>query len=340
MKIAFVNITYGLVSRGAETFVRELSERFSENDDVEIFSGHKIPPRRWPFLWRLGLDPNSLSILFFSLRVFPKVVTGKFDFVFAVDGMWEALLMRLATWISGAKLVISGQSGSGFDDRVNTFSFPDAFVAITEVARAWAKRVNPFVKSIYIPNGVDTVKFSPNGSTYKTSFTNTKPVVLSVAAMSPNKRLDLVINAVAKSDRFNLLLVGDGELKSEINKLGDRLLGSRFELTQMNFSDIPSIYRSADVFAFVPSRSESFGIVYLEAMATGLPVVAIDDAKRREIVGTAGVFVEKPEDPDELLHAIEVAMDGDYKKHSISDASQFSWDKIELEYRKLFNSLI
>ena len=57
MKIAILNIYQGLVERGAERVVEELSLRFKKNHKVKIFKGEKLPPpRRWPFLWRLFID--------------------------------------------------------------------------------------------------------------------------------------------------------------------------------------------------------------------------------------------------------------------------------------------
>ena len=55
----------------------------------------------------------------------------------------------------GAKLIISGQAGLGWDDKLNLWVFPDVFVGLTEYQCRWARKVNPFVKVIKIPNGVD-----------------------------------------------------------------------------------------------------------------------------------------------------------------------------------------
>ena len=60
------------------------------------------------------------------------------------------------------KMVISGQSGIGWDDRVNLYSFLTISFQFP-LALEWSKKVNPLVKSVYIPNGVDTNKFKPEG---------------------------------------------------------------------------------------------------------------------------------------------------------------------------------
>ncbi len=98
------------------------------------------------------------------------------------------------------------------------------------------------------------------------------------------------------------------------------------------------MYRSADLFTFSTVPWESFGIVLVEAMASGLPVVATDDPIRREIVGDAGLFVD-PIDTDAYAAAIQKALDTDWGNKPRLQAEKFSWDKIAKQYETLFNSL-
>jgi glycosyltransferase involved in cell wall biosynthesis len=67
------------------------------------------------------------------------------------------------------------------------------------------------------------------------------------------------------------------------------------------------VYRSADAFCFVPDSQEAFGMVYLEAMATGLPIVASDDPIRRALVGGQGFFAD-PHDVSLVSKALESAL--------------------------------
>src|SRR3989344_7179748 len=163
LKIAFFNISQGAVSRGAETFVDELGKRLRVNHKVDILSDKKILPQRWPILWRTFLDPPGLSVLLFTLRNTPKILRERYDIVFAINGGWQPAIIRIITLLYGGKLIISGQSGKGWDDKNNLWNFPDAFVALSSHLKNWAKKVNPFVRVKYIPNGVDLVKFKPQG---------------------------------------------------------------------------------------------------------------------------------------------------------------------------------
>lgn len=337
IKITFLNAYQKKVNRGAERFVEEVAKRLSENFSVSLTSGRLTPKKRWPFLWRVFLDPSGLSILFFSLKNIIYLWRERFDVIIPLNGGWQVLLVRLITWLYGGKMVVVGQSGIGWDDRINLWAFPDIFVGISSKARDWAKKVNPFVRSIYLPNGVDLEKFKPGKDKLPTKLTH--PIVLCVGALTLAKRIDLVIKAVAKVNKLSLLVAGyDGEEKEKLLTLGRQLLGSRFQLTQVKLEEMPAIYRTADVFTLASAPTHSFEIALAEALATDLPVVANDDLIRREIVGEVGIFVN-PTDSDlyakALQKALELPRDGQYRRQ----AEKFDWEVIAKKYEELFLNL-
>lgn len=308
MKIAFLNKYQDKVNRGAETFINELSKRLRKNHDVDVISNIKY----------LDLFKN------------------RYDLVIPTNGRTQAFLTRIVTWLTGAKMVISGQSGVGFDDRLNLYSMPDAFVALSSYALEQSKKRNPFVKSVYIPNGVDLKMFKPNVVKSK----NEMKTVLSVGAFTEQKRHDLVIKAVSKIENVKLVVVGGGgELKIKLEDLGLKMLGEkRFEIVETDHKSMPDIYNKADVFTLASKPYESFGIVLVEAMASGLPVVATNDPIRREIVGDAGLFVD-PTDTDAYAKAIEKALNTDWGDTPRKQAEKFDWDVIAKQYEELFNTL-
>lgn len=336
MKIAFLNIYQDRVQRGAETFVKEVLERFKKDNEVDVITYFQKPSPRWPFLWRLFIDPNGIKVAWFSLKAIPKIWKDKYDIVIPVNGGWQPAFVRLVTWLYGGKMVVSGQSGMGWDDRNNLWSFPNAFVALSRKALSWAKRANPFVKCVYIPNGVDLTSFKEKGEVYKTSLE--KPIVLCVGALTKQKRVDRVIKAVSKLGDVSLLVVGDGEKKEELQKLGDKLLGERFELTSVKYDKMPCVYRAGDVFTLTPFKSEAFGIVFVEAMATNLPVVTVKDEQRGEIVGDGGILVDS-EDEKKYAEAIKEALSKKWGDKPRKQAEKFSWDEIAKKYEKLFKEL-
>lgn len=322
MKIAILNKYQNKVNRGAETFVSELGKRLSKNHDVEIIS-----------------DVNYLSLL-----------KKKFDVVIPTNGRAQVFIVRIITWLMGSKMIISGQSGIGLDDRLNLYSFPDRFIGLTEYQSTWAKKINPLVKVETIPNGVDLNKFA----IYNLQFTNkTKNIktVLSVGAFTKEKRHELTIDAVAKLTNVKLIIIGGGgDRKQEIENYGLKVLGKdRFEILSVPFEKMSGFYKHADVLAFPTVKWESFGIVMVEAMASNLPVVATDDPIRREIVGDAGIFVD-PEDTEAYSNALDKALSIDWgDKQSLAkfgfgkpraQAEKFSWDVIAQKYEELFKELL
>lgn len=336
MKILFLNIYQNLVDRGGETFVAELAKRLSKDNKVDILYGSNLPARRWPILWRLFLDLQGIQIFLFTLRNLPKIWKEKYDIVIPLNGGWQPALVRLITWLYGGKMVISGQSGLGWDERNNLWSFPDTFVALSAFAKSWARQANPLVKIVKVPNGVDLTRFKPDGPKFKIDLA--KPVILCVGALTKAKRIKLVIEAVSKLEGVSLLVVGEGELRDEIALSGKRLLGNRFQLTKVPVKEMPKVYRAGDVFTIPSMPYQSFEIVLVEAMASGLPVVANSDAIRRDIVGRAGVLVD-PTNTQAYAIALENALRLKWGKKPINQAKKFDWDKIAAKYQKLFKEL-
>jgi glycosyltransferase involved in cell wall biosynthesis len=357
MKIAFISFYSGTVNRGIETFVDELSSRLSKKHKVVLYQTGdikenisykvvKIPANiNWDKKDKTGtlsrkifVDYWSRTIAAMAIKTLPKIFKEKYDVVVPLNGGWQPAFIRILTWIYGGKMVCVGQSGIGWDDRNNLFCFPNYFVSLSTKAFNWAKGVNPLVKSKYIPNGVDLERFKSSGS--KTRLELEPPVVLSVGAFTKQKRLDLVIRAVAKINNISLLMVGGGgDQEKSLNDLGKNLLGKRFKMMQVKHSEMPAVYRSSDIFVLVPESSEAFGIVYVEAMASGLPIVAVDDNQRREIIGTSGVFVKNPENTGELSDAIIKVLDNNWGEKPRKQAEKFDWDEIALRYEKLFKEI-
>ncbi|MBF8280409.1 MAG: Glycosyltransferase [Candidatus Magasanikbacteria bacterium] len=181
-------------------------------------------------------------------------------------------------------------------------------IIVSSMDYATESFLQPIIKStpekiIEIPFGVDSNKFSPNGAAadLRDRFNIPAGAVLAlfVGGLDPAhyfKGVSILIEAVAKIAAANpasapyLLIVGSGSLKSAYESLADRLkiLDRVFFLTNINDNELPAVYRAADV-CVLPSidRSESFGLVLLEAMASGKPVIA------SVLPGVRTVFTDK-----------------------------------------------
>lgn len=354
MNLVFINFYQGLSDRGGETYVHELAERLGIKNTVTVFqTGSKKnnknyqveeikinfdpnhPHGRLPvthILKRLFLDYFHLKELVFTLKLLPKLSALKPDVVFPQNSGWEVLLIKIFCLFSGAKLIVAGQSGPGWNDKVNLFVRPSIFVALTTRQAEWAKKVTLWKNQniIVIPNGVDTQRFSPKGDKYQTDLAS--PIVLAVGAAIKSKRIKSTIYAVANLEKVSLLVVGTGPDEQEEDTLGQKLLGSRYQRIKVKHAEMPNVYRSADVFTLCSDSSEAFGIVYLEALASGLPCVVTDDQSRKEILGGAGIYVSDPENASEYSQKIDEALKIKSSEKFTSQAEKFTWDSVSEKY--------
>lgn len=353
MKISFLTFYGGQIDRGVEVATEELARGLSKHHEVTVFqTGERVNPKvptirlpldvRWDTIdfsgtWqrKLYLDYWSKQIFQFTLKFLPYFWRYKYDVVIPTNGGWQVILCRLVSWILRKKLIVQGNAGIGYDDLFQLHCFPDRYIAISPHGYEWAKRFAPWVKKQYTPYGVDADKFQ---HVKPIKLPLKKPVVLCVAAFSPYKRIDLLIKAIGKVPDVSLLVIGHGPLKNELRELGDQMLGKRFLLkTGIDHDELIGYYKAANAFS-LPSRStEALGIVYIEAMAAGLPIVAPDDW-RREIIGEAGVYVN-PEDTDSYAKAITLALAKDFGDVPIKQAEKFDWDKIVTQYEEILSKL-
>lgn len=313
MKIAFLSRFQNKIDRGAETFVKELSLRLKARYQVEVLENK---------------EADSIK----------KVVNGKYDIVIPINGRMQSLKVSFARLLGGYKVLITGHSGIGRDDIWNiAVCRPDVFVALTDYMAKWAKNWAWESRVVKIPNGIDLKKFSNVGE--KINIDLPRPIIISAGALDWYKHHEKVIEAVSKMGKGSLLIAGEGFDKERLQQLGERLLKNRFKIVSFNYSQMPSVYRSCDLFTLPSWEREAFGIVYLEAMASGIGVVAPDDGSRREIVGEGGLLVNV-NDANIYAKVLERALSINWSKQARVQAEKFSWDKVAGEYEKLMLSLI
>ncbi|PIS09179.1 hypothetical protein COT75_02880 [Candidatus Beckwithbacteria bacterium CG10_big_fil_rev_8_21_14_0_10_34_10] len=327
MKIAFLSFYSGLIDRGVETFVKELSSRLKKNNKVTIFKGNKE---------KKISKYSNLSTLLFTLKVLPKINRTKPDIIYPLNGRWQAFFCRLLALFSKSKIVIGGHAGIGRDDLFNLWLWPNTFVALSIKGRKWAQKMAPHVKLARIPHGVDIKKFNPRVKPL--SINLEKPIILTVAGSEDFKRIDLAIKAVAKLPKGSLLIAGS---QSEKNlSLGRSLLGNkRFLVSRFDHQVMPQVYKTADLFTLPSNSREAFGVCYLEAMAENLAVVAPNDSLRREIIGQAGYLVN-PKNIDQYAQKLSRGLERDWGNIPRKQAEKFSWEKVAQDYQTLFNNLV
>jgi glycosyltransferase involved in cell wall biosynthesis len=194
-------------------------------------------------------------------------------------------------------------------------------------------------RSALIPNGVDLERFAP-GIPERARFGLPQgPLVLMVSALIESKKVADGIAAVAKVPDATLVVAGDGPLRDELENLAGELLPGRFRRLTVPAAEMPALYRSTDAFMHL-STDESFGNVFVEAMASGLPIVAFDTARTRWIIGDGASFPANRA-PDGIAAAITRAL-GQAKAGADSRkrAETFGWEIVGAQYDRFFREIV
>jgi len=150
-------------------------------------------------------------------------------------------------------------------------------------------------KAFMIPHGVDTQRFRPGvASSFRAQhgIPADARLLLSVGSVCYwHKRMDHVIREAAQLPGTWLAIVGQETPDTPaIQALGRELMGERVVFTKMPHAELPQAYAAADAFV-LGSLFETFGIVYIEALAMGVPVFCTQHANQRELVRHA-VFLD------------------------------------------------
>ncbi|MDE2403608.1 MAG: glycosyltransferase family 4 protein [Sphingomonadales bacterium] len=181
-----------------------------------------------------------------------------------------------------------------------------------------------------IPNGADLSRFGKGeGDRARFGLPVDRPVVLMVSALIESKRVLAGIQAMAGLPEAHLVVAGDGPLRGEVEALAADLLPGRFTRLTLSGADMPALYRSADVFLHL-SLFESFGNVFVEAMASGLPIVGHDTPRLRWIVGDEPGLCDT-EDAGALSAALTGAL-ARGRGGASPAIERFSWPVIARQY--------
>ena len=228
--------------------------------------------------------------------------------------------------------------------------FTDKIVAVS-------RAVGDFYNSLGIPrdkitiiyNGLNLKEFSHSFDAKRKNKWGGDPIVGFVGRLHPQKGIkDLLevgerVSEIFKEVKF--LVVGDGPLKNWLTReIEKRNLKNNFHLLGKR-EDLPSLYTKMQVL-LLPSYREGFPNVVLEAMASGVPVVATDVGGINEIVenGKSGFIVEKGDIKSMAKHALTILQERSIRErmgiHSKEKVSSFSMERMAKETRNLYLTLL
>jgi glycosyltransferase involved in cell wall biosynthesis len=173
------------------------------------------------------------------------------------------------------------------------------------------------------PLGVDLSLFSPTRAAHSALRGLPRPILLSVGRVAVEKNLAAFLAADVPGTK---VVVGDGPARAELEDRFPRalFLGPAYGL------ELASLYAAADLFVF-PSRTDTFGLVNVEALASGLPVAAYQVAGPLDILGADGKGVHGGHRPIGAVHAdlataIRRALEAE-RAACVEEAAFYDWER-------------
>jgi phosphatidylinositol alpha-mannosyltransferase len=222
-------------------------------------------------------------------------------------------------------------------------------IAVSKPARDY---ISKYLTADYriIPNGVDIHHYHPEGPV-RTEFKDDKLNILFVGRLEERKGVGDLIRAcsLVKKDfpNFRLIITGPGiRLRLQYKTMAKILLGESAVFTHyVAFADLPVYYRTADIFCAPATGGESFGIVLLEAMASGTPVVATDIPGYASVLthGQEGLLAP-PKNPRALADALlKLLTDRQLRltmaERGVATANKYSWENVSRQVVDYYSSV-
>lgn len=207
--------------------------------------------------------------------------------------------------------------------------------SLAELLRGRGVRSRLFV----VPTGVDVFRFSmghPHRWRDRFGIASDAFLLGHVGRLAPEKNVDFLARSVARvldrHDDAHLLVVGDGSRRSVFREVASDHVDRIHETGAIDGDELVDAYHNMDCFVFT-SKTETQGIVLAEAMASGLPVVALGAPAVRDVVrdGVNGRLVEAASEEDfaraieEVLHD-EASCQGRFRRGARATAASFSLD--------------
>lgn len=222
-------------------------------------------------------------------------------------------------------------------------------IAVSTAARDFVSEYFPGEYEI-IPNGIDFNRFAGPLEPIK-QYSNSDPKILFVGRLEKRKGLKYLLRAMAgvwgHFPEARLIVVGSGPLLENYRRLADaRQLGNVEFAGFVSSEELARYYQSCDVFCAPSTGQESFGIVLLEAMASGKPIVATDIPGYRYVVnnGVEGLLVPPKDEQALALSLVRLLSDSALRNKMGQSgrrrAEQFAWEKVATQVLAFYDTAI
>lgn len=297
--------------------IRAISSKHPINENIDIplaklWSPTDLSkfPYKYPVLNRIFTDAHYLFNLSQAIKGSDIVHVAETYYHYTIQSIKEKRKGNIGKIVSTVWEVIP-HNNEGIRGRKEfkklSYKYIDHFIAVTSLAKAALVKegVEP-EKVTVIPMGVDLKRFSQSIHTNVDKRTN----ILFIGRLVPEKGVlelaeafDLIYQ---KNKKVRLIIVGDGPLKERLS------IYDGVEIKAVPYKDIHQEYGNANIFC-LPSQTrrywqEQFGMVLVEAMASGLPIITTQTGAIGEVCGEVARYV-KPNSVNDLKQALEELID-------------------------------
>lgn len=328
----------------------------------ERYDGVDVYQPRYPALPAQILVQYSGKLLYYGLRsmVVEMRKTFPFELIHAHMAMPDGYAAMLLSEKYGVPFIVTAR-GTDLDVTANlnpqcraglgrVFSKAAAVILPSEALKR--KLFELFgINGVYIPNGIELKDVFSGDSPLKKEFSG-RIVLLSACRLMPSKGIDLNLLAVKKllpvRNNIVYLVIGAGEELDRLKKLSVELgidAHVRF-LGEMPNQKVMEYMSVCDVFT-MPSWQETFGLVYLEAMAHGKPVIGCEGQGIDTVIQASGAgLLAKPRDVDSLVGALSRLLDNANEAVEMGGRGRavvrerYTWARHAADTRKLYESVI
>ncbi len=231
----------------------------------------------------------------------------------------------------------------------------DRIIAVSNAAKTF---ISHFIKKevVVIPNGVDNKKFHPNWNRERLREElgiEEEHIILCVSRLSYRKGIHVLLNTMKilseEMDGVRLIILGEGEMGLFLRTQA-KLLDIENRVSFMGYvpsQQLPKFFGVTDTFVLPSITAEAFGIVLLEAMASGKPVVATNVGGIPEVIESSncGILVD-PGDEYALAEAIFSLLEDGGLRNKLGKngrkavEERYSWDIIAEKIEKVYQEIL
>jgi phosphatidylinositol alpha-mannosyltransferase len=367
MKIAQISPYSWDAPGGVQAHIRQLTKRLrGRGHDVLILSPGEYP----------GFDPPGVKIVG---RPFQVHVNGAVARICYSRRSWRVVGDALAEFspdlvhahdplVTSTSMWATLQTNAPVVATFHSYFAPDSlsgrcFTALAPIgARVWRRLAQRIAvsqaarESVSSRMGDAPIRIVPNGTDVHV-FSRSVPAklptgrtMLFVGRLEPRKGFPVAVRAFARlAQRYadlQLIVVGEGVEREAVEVLPSALRSRVHLLGRVSDSVLPTYYAAADVFIAPALGSESFGIVLVEAMAAGLPIVASDIAGYREVVRAGREALLVPSgDPAALADAVQHLFEHPEQARALSEAGhirarRYDWDAILVTLESIYGEAL